>query len=310
VPSANGAGDLIQGVLHVSASQAPSLLSREALAAVIVERLAAEKDRFRAGWLSSQPVAHVVIDDLLPKHLAEELHFRLPSPEQLLARSSLRERKRVGVDIERYDPAMGEILFAFQQPEVVATVEEITGLPEMTPDPTLYASGLSVMVEGGFLNPHLDNSHDGDQSHYRVLNLLYYMSPGWALDHGGNLELWDRTVRQATPVVSAFNRLVLMKTDRYSWHSVTRVASHEPRWCVSNYYFSHRSPNDSAYRHVTTFAGRPEERGKRFLLALDSLALNAVGRMFPSLLRRTKHRRATVGTEGGQTTAPRATGQS
>ncbi|HQU42514.1 MAG TPA: 2OG-Fe(II) oxygenase, partial [Pirellulales bacterium] len=146
---------------------------------------------------------------------------------------------------------------------------------------------------GDFLNPHLDNSHDGDQTKYRAVNLLYYLSPGWALDHGGNLELWDRSVREPTSVLSAFNRLVLMKTDGLSWHSVTRVTTHQPRWCASNYYFSPRSPDESAYRHVTTFAGRPEEKAKRLLLALDGLAANLVGKMFPELLRRNKHRRPT-----------------
>ncbi|HET6882092.1 MAG TPA: hypothetical protein VFI31_18140, partial [Pirellulales bacterium] len=59
----------------------------------------------------------------------------------------------------------------------------------------------------------------------------------------------------------------------------------------SNYYFSSSSPGDAVYRHVTTFAGRPEERAKRFLLALDGFAANTVGRVFPRLLRRNKHRR-------------------
>ncbi|HVA47295.1 MAG TPA: 2OG-Fe(II) oxygenase [Pirellulales bacterium] len=271
----------------------PSSLRREAVAAVIVRRLCAEQDRLRSAWKSASPFAHIVIDDLLPAEVAREFHARLPPPEQLLTRSSLRQRKRVGVELERYDPAVSELLFAFQHHEVVQWIEQITGLVELAPDASLYASGLSVIAEGGFLNPHLDNSHDGEQSKYRALNLLYYLSPGWLPDHGGNLELWDKSVRHPTAVLSAFNRLVLMKTDRCAWHSVTRVASRQPRWCASNYYFSSRPPADTPYRHVTTFAGRPEEKGKRLLLALDGLAVNVVGKMFPALVRRNKHRRST-----------------
>ncbi len=64
------------------------------------------------------------------------------------------------------------------------------------------------------------------------------MSPGWELDHGGNLELWDDGPRGEPRVVgSRFNRLVVMATDRNSWHSVQPVTRDGRRNCVSNYYF-------------------------------------------------------------------------
>ncbi|HET6879933.1 MAG TPA: hypothetical protein VFI31_07250, partial [Pirellulales bacterium] len=150
----------------------PFFLHRKALALAIAERLCAAEAGLRSAWLGATPFEHLVIDDLFPAETAVELHARLPPPESLLALSSLRQRKRVGIEVERYDPAIGEVLFAFQMREVVEAIERITGLDCLEPDPSLYASGLSVMVEGGFLNPHLDNSHDGDQHKYRALNLL------------------------------------------------------------------------------------------------------------------------------------------
>lgn len=272
-------------------SRLPRALDRRTLAGAIAGRLRSEQDRLRANWLGAAPFEHVVIDDLLPASAACELSAKLPPPGRLPKLSSHRQRKRIGVDLEQYDPAIGELLFAFQQPEVVEAVEHVTGFADMAPDPSFYASGLSVMVAGDFVNPHLDNSHNGEQSAYRVLNLLYYLSADWALDQGGSLQLWDKDVRHPTTVLNTFNRLVLMKTDNHSWHSVTQVASSRPRWCVSNYYFSSRAPGDAAYRHVSTFAGRPDEKGKRILLALDGLVANALGKIFPALVRRNKHRR-------------------
>lgn len=48
----------------------------------------------------------------------------------------------------------------------------------------------------------------GDLSNrlYRALNLLYYVSPGWRLENGGNLELWDEHVTTPMTVESRFNR--------------------------------------------------------------------------------------------------------
>ena len=209
----------------------------------------------------------------------------------LLLKSSLRERKRVGIAIDRYAQVIGDVLYAFQAPGVVAAVAAATGIRGLRPDPTLYASGISVMGNGDFLDPHIDNSHDGDQQRYRVLNLLLYAAPDWNPADGGNLELWEPGRRARHTVPALFNRLVVMETGPQSWHSVSQVRAERARLCVSNYYFAEQASVGGDYRHVTTFAGRPEQPWKRVALALDGAARNVLGRMFPSLLRRGPHRR-------------------
>jgi Rps23 Pro-64 3,4-dihydroxylase Tpa1-like proline 4-hydroxylase len=263
----------------------------ERLARQIVLRLEAAEDALRDAWDGSGPVQHIVVDDLLAPADATAIAAGMPRPEALHLKRSLRERKRVGVDIDRYDPIVGGILLAFQQPSVIEVVARITKLAEMRADPSLYASGISVMGRGDFLNPHLDNSHDGDQVLYRAVNLLYYVSPDWDPASGGNLELWDPSLRSREIVACRFNRLAVMATNQASWHSVQRVVADAPRMCISNYYFSPSPPGGVAYRNVTSFRGRPEEPLKRVLLWLDSHALNAVGRVAPGLLKRNRHRR-------------------
>jgi hypothetical protein len=80
-------------------------------------------------------------------------------------------------------------------------------------------------------------------------------------------------------VPALFNRLVLMQTDRRSWHSVNAVRGPGSRCCVSNYYFSKRSPIGNGYRHVTTFSARPDQGTKRILFGLDGAIRNALGRV-------------------------------
>lgn len=262
------------------------------LADAIASRLALETEVLGAQWKASGPVEHFVLDDLLPERDASAIAARMPAAEDLQLKRSLRESKRVGVQIERYDPIIGGALLAFHDPRVLAIVEHITGIEAMVADPSLYASGVSVMGRDDFLNPHLDNSHDGDQRLYRAVNLLYYISPGWDPKQGGNLELWTPGLRERAVVECRFNRLVVMATHRASWHSVQRVTADASRFCVSNYYFTPNPPGGTPYRNVTSFRGRPEEPLKRVLLRLDSMALNTVGRLFPALLRRNPHRRA------------------
>jgi Rps23 Pro-64 3,4-dihydroxylase Tpa1-like proline 4-hydroxylase len=266
------------------------LTEAASIGTLIADRLRQDAVRLREEWNRSAPVRHVVIDDLLPEDDVRKLAEVMPSEGELTHKDTLRERKSVGVEVKRYHPAVSAHLFAFQQPEVVEAVTSITGHRDSRPDPTLYASGISAMQKNDYLRPHLDNSHDGDQQLYRVLNLLFYVTPDWRLENGGNLELWDMHVKNNTTITSRFNRLALMETSPRSWHSVSRVVADGRRLCVSNYYFSPTSPTGVEYRNVTSFTGRPEEPFVRALLQLDSAILNIVGRTMPFLLKRNPHR--------------------
>jgi Rps23 Pro-64 3,4-dihydroxylase Tpa1-like proline 4-hydroxylase len=266
------------------------LNDRRSIGNTVAARIRVSRDSLFDQWKKTAPIRHFVLDDVLPEEEVRALARKFPDPAALMLRSSLRERKRVGVEVNRYAPAIGEFLFAFQEPEVVRAVGEITGLAGLEADPTLYASGISVMGRGDYLEPHLDNSHDGDGRRYRALNILYYVSPGWKQENGGNLELWDPSVRRAVILPSLFNRLVVMETHQTNWHSVSRVLADQPRCCLSNYYFSTASPTGREYRQVTTFRGRPEQPLKRLLLGLDGLLRNGARRMLPGLQRKTRHR--------------------
>lgn len=254
-------------------------MNRQELAALIVAKLDQEKSRCSHEFETPGQVAGFVVDDLLPDEIAQEVARAFPRPDQMVFRNSIHESKYVSSQMNEYDPLMEEIIFAFQDPEVVSKVSEITGISNLLGDELLYAAGLSGMAKGCFLKPHLDNSHDLSGKRYRVLNLLYYVTPDWQESYGGNLEIWDHGV-QATPrtIVSQFNRLLVMSTFRNSWHSVSEVRHDNMRRCVSNYYFSKESLEQRDYYHVTSFKGRPKDGMLRAILAADRMARNAVGK--------------------------------
>ena len=146
------------------------------------------------------------------------------------------------------------------------------------------------MGQGNFLNPHLDNSHNNDRSLYRVLNLLYYVTPDWQQGNGGNLELWPAgTKAEPLTIVSRFNRLVVMTTGPDSWHSVSEVRIDTPRCCVSNYYFSEHPVGDKEYFRVTTFRGRPEQPLRDMVLRADAALRQGIRALKPAGLVRTTH---------------------
>ncbi len=247
-------------------------MNRSEFGALIESRLTAEKERLREEF-HSHTIQSCYIDDLLPVEEVRQISASFPDKSTMMLKKSLREHKYVAAQMDQYAPVLEEIIYAFQQPEVVRIVTEITNIDDMHPDEHLYAGGISLMAKDNFLNPHLDNSHDKDRNMYRVLNLLFYVTPDWNQESGGNLELWDDgPTGQPREFVSKFNRLVLMATHKGSWHSVNQVQVDRSRCCVSNYYFSPRPIEGREYFHVTSFRGRPEQP-VRDLVLLGDLAL-------------------------------------
>jgi hypothetical protein len=108
------------------------------------------------------------------------------------------------------------------------------------------------------------------------------VTPRWSLECGGNLELWDRQVRRSTTIVSEFNRLVIMETNPWSWHSVSTVNVARVRNCVSNYYFSPRSPTGERYRNVTSFSAWPDQKMRRALGWADNKLREIVRLIVPA----------------------------
>jgi Rps23 Pro-64 3,4-dihydroxylase Tpa1-like proline 4-hydroxylase len=266
--------------------------TREALAALIAERLDRDRDLLMRAWAGSGPVRNVVIDELLPDDIARRIAAEFPPRDRLSRYNSLKERKSVGVDMDNYPPLLAEITFAFQDPRVLRLTESITGIARLNPDGNLYSSGLSSMGDGDFLNPHIDNSGNPLLNQYRRINALYYVTPDWDPARGGSLELWD--ARRANPVAipPRFNRLVLMNTNRTSYHSVKPVhgCGQRARNCVSNYYFSPESPEGFDYFHVTSFRGRPEQPLRDAWLRFDAWARGIYRKVRPRKAGEIKHR--------------------
>ncbi len=265
-------------------------MDRARIADHIVQRLTQSLEIARRDWDRSGPVHHFVVDDVLPVDLARSIRGAYPEPGTMQVKKSLRELKYVAAQMDRYAPLLEETLYAFQDPRVVDLVGTITGLTGLEPDEHLYAGGISMMSKGHFLNPHLDNSHDKERQRYRTLNLLYYVSPGWALSNGGHLELWQGgPTGKPSTVESRFNRLAVMVTNQSSWHSVSQVVAEGERCCVSNYYFSTQPAEAHPYFHVTSFRGRPEQRLRDLVLKADIALRMAVRKLFPKGVVENKH---------------------
>lgn len=268
-----------------------SNLNRIDLANLIFEKLNAEKETLKAQFQNNPTgIRYFFIDALLPETVALQIADVFPPTDAMVLKKSLRENKYVAAQMNLYHPLLEEIIYAFQDQRVVELIGVICNIPSPIPDENLYAGGISAMGKNQFLNPHLDNSHDKDRQWWRVLNLLYYVTPDWQEENGGNLELWPNGL-EADPITiySKFNRLAVMETHNQSLHSVSPVVVDNVRRCVSNYYFSETPLLATDTFHVTSFRGRPENKLADILLRADTFLRMCLRQVFKKGIRENPH---------------------
>jgi Rps23 Pro-64 3,4-dihydroxylase Tpa1-like proline 4-hydroxylase len=265
--------------------------TRKDIATIIITNLNENKEVLKAQFLKSEDtIGYFFMDDVLPKELALEIHAKFPTSAEAVRKKNLREFKFTAYQMDTYDTLLEEVIYAFQDKRVIQLVSEICGLEKTFGDEHLYAGGLSLMEKDNFLNPHLDNSHDKDRNRWRVLNLLYYVTPDWTLANGGNLEIWPNGLKHSqTTLESKFNRLVVMTTHHRSWHSVSKVLKNDIRCCVSNYYFSDMPLLASDKFHITTFRGRSSEKVKDLFLRIDNALRSNARKIFKKGVRENPH---------------------
>lgn len=234
--------------------------ARAGVVSAIVGRLESLRSDLKLQWQRSG-VHHFIIDDLLPQSVALAAFESFPAAGQMITHKNLGEHKLFANPAWAESPLLSEIVYAFHESSVATRIAEIVGAETLLTDPSLSVSGLTLMHRDTFVHPHLDASHDADERNYRVLSLLYCVTPDWRLCDGGHLELWhDGPDAPQTTILAKFNRLVVLATDQNSWNSVSPVTSRRDRCSISNCYFSPRSLTGQYYSHPTTFRGRPEQK--------------------------------------------------
>ncbi|WP_334126283.1 2OG-Fe(II) oxygenase [Empedobacter brevis] len=257
-------------------------MNRIEYADIILHQIYTKKEEIQQQYTTSKSkIGYFWIDDLLPEDVALEINRVFPREKDMVLKKSLKEDKYIAVQMNQYHPILEEIIYAFQDERIVDLIADVCGIKQTIPDSSLYAGGLSMMGNNQFLQPHLDNSHDAKRELWRVLNLLYYVTPDWKQEYGGNLEIWpDGLKNEQITIFSKFNRLAVMATHDESLHSVSPVKYNGFRKCISNYYFSKEPLRKTDSFHVTSFRGRPEQKVLDRVLQVDNALRMGVRKVF------------------------------
>jgi 2OG-Fe(II) oxygenase superfamily len=223
-------------------------------------RLNADPAALRERYVSAQPFPHIVIDNLFPDGVLEEVLADFPRPDEIAWRKfDNPTEKKLGYWHENpLRPSVQLFLYEMNSAPLLQFLEALTGIEGLVSDPYYGGAGPHQIEPGGFLKVHVDFNWHPLLKLDRRLNLLVYLNKDWKEEYGGHLELWNRDVsRCEQKVLPVFNRTVVFSTTDFSFHGHPEpLACPEGRTrkSVSFYYYSNGRPDEErSAPHDTVF---------------------------------------------------------
>jgi len=227
-------------------------------------------------YLANKPFPHIVIDNFYPQAEISKVVAEVENlPEQVWTRHQdptsvdcAVQRKKMALNqpymLEGHAPWSQKLMSDFNSPLMLAWMSQLTGIPDLIPDPYNVGGGIHRTKTGGKLSVHADfNIHPKSGLHRRV-NALLYLNRDWQESWGGNLELWDSEMKacqiQVSPIV---NRLVVFNTTDNALHGHPEpLACPDDRCRLSfafYYYTTDRPAKEKAPFHWANWQSRPEK---------------------------------------------------
>jgi len=193
------------------------------LALSCIEKLSPDYNEF---IYSENPFNHFIVDNFLPKDLAEKCLASFPPSGD----SNWKATNDADIEIKQRSNWKSE----FDIPENIVDVVRILNsslnlerlgnilnIPKLMPDPYFTGGGLNESSKGGLLDVHIDgNYHDASGLNRRV-NAILFLNPDWKEEWRGHFGLYDEKGEKCIKkILPSFNRLLVFDTSDISFHGL------------------------------------------------------------------------------------------
>lgn len=230
-------------------------------------------------YARNQPFPHIHLPGFLEETAIRELVDAFPRPGDTswIQYKHFNENKLGKNNRAEFPPRIGHLIDDLNSPEFVAWLSELTGIPDLMPDPGLEGGGMHQTERGGFLNMHTDFTHHHYQTRWRRrCNLILYLNPGWNEEWGGSLELWDRDMKAcAVKYPPLANHCVIFNTTDTSFHGYPdpiTCPAEVTRKSIALYYYTLDAEGETGPR-ATNYRARPGDGLRSMLIWLDNRLL-------------------------------------
>jgi hypothetical protein len=241
------------------------------------ESLEARVGTLGESYRSAKPFPHIVLEELLDRDVAQRAADEFPAvdSERWNTHRHVNELKSNDTEPEGWGPTLQAVLADLNSQRFVHFLSELTGIPDLLPDPSLEGGGLHQSARGGFLNVHADFTvHPIQRDWRRRVNILVYFNDEWKPEYGGDLELWATDMSRCEKTVAPLvNRSVIFTTNTDSYHGHPEPLACPPgmaRRSLALYYFV---IEPDAYVRSTEYRARPGDGARGALIYADKMAL-------------------------------------
>ena len=223
-------------------------------------------------YQQAPPFPNIRLENFLHEEAARTVEREFPKPGDIswIHYKHYNENKLGKSKRDEFPPNIGRVIDEFNSPRFTAFMSKLTGWPGLLADPSLEGGGMHQTERGGFLNVHADfTMHHHKKPWHRRVNLILYLNQGWQKEWGGELELWDRGMKQCvTKIPPIFNCACVFNTDESSFHGypeAIKFPEGTTRRSLALYYYTlETDPNYVA--KSTDYRPRPGEGLKSSVL--------------------------------------------
>src|SRR3954469_15883596 len=146
------------------------------------DRLTELADEWSAPYLAATPFPHVVLDDVLPDALLDEVAAEFPpaDDDSWKLEGTTAQLKQQWRDANRLPPVAAAFVGLLQSSPFVSFLDRLTGIDGLIGDPHCHEAGLHQTAAGGFLKVHADQPVQPVLRLQRRVNVIVYLTGvGW-----------------------------------------------------------------------------------------------------------------------------------
>lgn len=210
--------------------------------------LLAEKES--GNYKNAIPFPSIVFENFFDESFLDEIAEDFPDLSKLDSSQKYMNKNEIKFannDFDSFPISIKKLIEFLNSDYFLNFLQKLTSIKEkLIIDPELNGGGLHEIKKGGVLKIHTDFNKHPRKDLDRRLNVLIYLNKNWNFEYGGDLELWDKDLKECKKKVSPnFNKIVVFSTNDYSYHGHPEPVNcpvGKSRKSLALYYFSKGRP--------------------------------------------------------------------
>ena len=228
-------------------------------------------------YQSGKPYPHIVIKNYFDQNFLSKVLDEFPNLSKISSSKNYNNKNEIKFSNNKKKnfKKNTKILFKFLNSKLFLNfVQKLASINEkLLPDFELNGGGLHEIKRGGVLKIHTDFNKHPYKNIDRRINVLIYLNKQWKKNYGGNLELWNKSMKKCEKKIAPnFNTMVIFSTNDFTNHghpNPLKCPETISRKSIATYYFSKGRPLKEILKvrkkNTTNFKNRYGDKNDVFL---------------------------------------------